>query len=73
MHTLILAALIAMGCDNCPPNGIIHTNTVIQTIGINEIASVTMSDRVLLVNAIAPSNQVNAGSSAIGTNSTPSH
>jgi len=65
-------ALIAMGYFNCPPNGIIHTNTIIQTIGTNVLASATMSNGVLVVNAIAPSNQVNDGSSAISTNSTPS-
>jgi hypothetical protein len=69
---LILAALIVTGCVNCPPNGIFQTNTVIQTIGTNVLASATISNGVLVVNATVPSNQVNAVSSTIGTNSTPS-
>jgi hypothetical protein len=72
MHVFILAALIVTGCVNCPPNGIVQTNTVIQTIGTNVLASATISNGVLVVNATVPSNQVNAVSSAIGTNLTPS-
>ncbi len=72
MHGFILAALIISGCVNCPPNGIIQTNTVIQTIGTNVLASAAISNGVLVVNATVPSNQINAVSSAIGTNLTPS-
>ena len=72
MHSLILAALIIMGCVNCPPNGTVVTNTVTQTIGTNVLASAVMSNGTLVVTATAPSNQVNAVSSAIGTNLTPS-
>ncbi len=72
MHALILTALIVTGCVNCPHNGTIQTNTVIQTIGTNVLASTTMSNGVLVVSATVPRNQVNAVSSAIGTNSTSS-
>jgi hypothetical protein len=72
MHAIILTALIITGCVNCPPNGTIQTNTVIQTIGTNVLASAMISNGVLVVSATVPSNQVNAVSSAIGTNSTPS-
>ena len=72
MHAFTLAALIVSGCVNCPPNGIIQTNTVIQTVGTNVLASAVISNGVLVVNAAVPSNQVSAVSSAIGTNVTPS-
>jgi hypothetical protein len=72
MHPFIVAALIVTGCVNCPPNGTVFTNTVTQTIGTNVLASAVMSNGVLVVIVTAPSNQVNAVSSAIGTNSTPS-
>ena len=72
MHAPILAALIIAGCVNCPPNGIVVTNTVTQTIGTNILASAVVSYGTLVVTADAPSNQVNDVSSFIGTNSTPS-
>jgi hypothetical protein len=71
LHAIILA-LVFGGCVNCPPNGIIATNTVTQTIGTNILASAVMSNGTLVVTADAPSNQVNAVSSFIGTNTTPS-
>jgi hypothetical protein len=71
IHAFILA-LILSGCVNCPPNGTILTNTVTQTIGTNVLASAVMSNGTLVVIATVASNQVNAVSSAIGTNSTPS-
>lgn len=71
MHTFILA-LILSGCVNCPPNGMILTNTVTQTIGTNVLANAVISNGTLVVTATVASNQVNAVSFAIGTNSTPS-
>lgn len=72
MYAFIIAALIVTGCVNCPPNGTVFTNTVTQTIGTNVLANAVMSNGTLVVNATVPSNQVNAVSAAIGTNSTPS-
>ena len=72
MHVPILAALIVTGCVNCPPTGTVVTNTVTQTIGTNVLANAVMSNGVLVVTATAPSNEVNAVSSVIGTNATPS-
>lgn len=71
LHVFILA-LILSGCVNCPPNGTILTNTVTQTIGTNVLASAVMSNGTLVIIATVASNQVDAVSSAIGTNSTPS-
>jgi hypothetical protein len=71
MHKFILA-LILSGCVNCPPNGLVLTNTVTQTIGTDVLANAVMSNGTLVVTATVGSNQVSAVSSAIGTNSTPS-
>lgn len=74
MHALILAALIFGGCVNCPPNGIVATNTVTISIGtnVNILASAVMSNGMLVVTADVSSNQLNAVSAQIGTNLTPS-
>ena len=68
MHAFIAAVLIFNGCINCPPTN--TTTTVI--VGTNVFGSITMSNGVLVVNATVPSNQVDAVSSSIGTNSTQS-
>lgn len=72
MHAFTAAVLILSGCVNCPPTGTVVTNTVTQTIGTNVLASAIMSNGVLVVTAVSPSNQVDVVNLAIGTNSTPS-
>jgi hypothetical protein len=65
------AGTVFSGCVNCPPNGTITTNTV--TVSTNVLASATMGPNgTLVVIASVPSNQLNAVTSAIGTNPTPS-
>ncbi len=67
MHILLLA-LTVFGCVNCAPT---NTTTVIGTNNF-VLGTAVISNGVLVVNAPIPSNQVNAVTTAIGTNNTPS-
>lgn len=75
LHALILAVIFS-GCINCPPNGVIQTNTVTQTIGTNVLGSASVSNGTLVATFNAPSNQVaavsNAFANASSTNPVPS-
>lgn len=62
---------IFTGCVNCPPSGIVATNTVIQVIGTNVLPSITFTNGAVTISGAFPSNQVLAVEAATGTNCGP--
>jgi hypothetical protein len=65
---ILLFALTVFGCVNCAPT---NTTTVVGTNNF-VLGAAVISNGILVVNAPIPSNQVDAVSTAIGTNNTPS-